>query len=170
MEVLEYLKTKDLIDNDKDTFTIIKEDKEYNLIEIIEEYTINKEDKYLRLMAEFDNYKKRVTKEKEELKDIVKIKTLKSILDVNSELEIATNSVDSETKKQFILFTDKIKKFLEKENISEIPCDIYNEDIHEVISVVPNDKLEILNVVSKGYRIKDKIIQYPKIVLGKPNE
>ncbi len=167
MDIIKILKEKGLIDKDSNSFTIIKDEKEYDLVSIINELISISDEKHIRLLAEFDNYKKRLNKEKESIKQDTKISMLNSILDIDSELEIAINSVTDEQKYSLLMIISKIKKFLEKQNIVEINSE-YDENIHEVISIVPSEEVRIINTISKGYMLGDIIIRYPKIILGRP--
>ena len=122
-------------------------------------------DKYLRLYAEFENYKKRAQKEKEEIKITTKVSTLSSILDVNDDLHIASKQIKSEG---IDLILSKLESFLKKQGIETIQTETYDPDIHEVISVVPTgDENKIVDVINKGYKFNDKVIRYPKVILGK---
>lgn len=170
MNITNFLKEKKLIDENSSSFKIIKEDgEEFNLITIFEEFSNIQNDKYARLLAEFDNYKKRSNKEKEDIIIETKLNTMNSILDIDNDIDIALNTMNDEYKNSISIITSKIKNFLEKENIKEINLE-YDENIHEVISVVPSDEFKIINTVSKGYKIGNKIIRYPKVILGKPNK
>lgn len=121
-------------------------------------------DLYIRLLAEFDNYKKRVSKEKSDLKEEVRKSVLSSILELDNELFLASKIVENESIK---VFSEKLKSFLSKSGIEEISLNEYDPDIHEVISVVQTGETKILDVISKGYYMDGKIIKYPKIVLSK---
>ena len=123
-------------------------------------------EKYLRLSAEFENYKKRVSKEKEELVNNTKVKMLQSILDMDNDLSYALRSSgDSGTGLKLII--NKLDNFLKSQGIESIQTEIYDEDLHEVLSVIPSEKPGIVDVVSKGYTINDQPFRYPKIILGK---
>ena len=121
-------------------------------------------DKYLRLSAEFDNYRKRVIKEKEDLIIKTKSSVLDSILEIDSDLSLATkNNNDPGIK----LIISKLDKFLTSQGVQTIQTDIYDQDLHEVISVVnTGQQNKIVDVVSKGYMISNKIVKHPKIVLS----
>jgi len=124
------------------------------------------DDKYLRLFAEFDNYKKRVAKEKLDIKNETKLSMVKSILDMDNDLTIAIKNIkDLETKEGVKLIANKLTNFLKTQGIEEIQTDVYDEDLHEVISMLGNNK-KIIDVVSKGYIIEGKPFRYPKVVLG----
>ena len=125
------------------------------------------EDKYLRLYAEFENYKKRVAKEKSELITNTKNNMLSSILDIDNELSIAYNNLSGESKEGVLLIINKMESILKSNNIEVVQTDIYDSEIHEVIGVNSKENEEILAVVSKGYSIDGKIVRYPKIILGK---
>ena len=125
------------------------------------------EDKYLRLYAEFENYKKRVSKEKSELITNTKNNMLSSILDIDNELSIAYNNLNGESKEGVLLIINKMESVLKSNNIEVVQTDVYDSEIHEVIGVNSKENEEILAVVSKGYSIDGKIVRYPKIILGK---
>ena len=125
------------------------------------------EDKYLRLYAEFENYKKRVAKEKSELITNTKNNMLSSILDIDNELSIAYNNLNGESKEGVLLIINKMESVLKSNNIEVVQTDVYDSEIHEVIGVNSKENEEILAVVSKGYSIDGKIVRYPKIILGK---
>lgn len=136
--------------------------------EVIEK-EINWQNEYIRLLADFENYKKRVNKEKEEIRESVKTNTLQSILDIDSDINIAINTVqDEKTKEGLNLIGLKITNFLKNNGIESVDTEVYDADIHEVIHVVETgEENKILSVVSKGYKLNEKIIRYPKIILSK---
>ena len=126
---------------------------------------IESEDKYVRLYAEFDNFKRRAAKEKEETRINTKTSMLSSILDIDSDLAIAMkNNKDNEGLK---LIMSKLEKFLNSQGVESIQTENYDVDIHEVISVMEIGEEKIIDVVSKGYTINGKPFRYPKIILGK---
>jgi len=133
-----------------------------------EEKLKESEDKYLRLYADFENYKKRSQKEKDEIKLSTKTNLLSSILDLDSEISIAIKNIkDEESLKGINLIVGKLDKFLKSQGVETIQTHTYDEDIHEVISVLETGESKILDVVGKGYSINGKPIRYPKIVLSK---
>jgi len=121
-------------------------------------------DKYLRLLAEFDNYKKRVQKEKEEIKSNTQVSMLSSILDMDNDLSIALKNSNDEGLK---LIISKIEKFLQNHGIEPIQTETYDSDLHEVISILEVGEEKIVDVVSKGYSLNGKPFRYPKIILGR---
>jgi molecular chaperone GrpE len=123
------------------------------------------EDKYVRLYAEFDNFKRRAAKEKEETRINTKTLMLSSILDLDSDLAIAMkNDKDNEGLK---LIMSKLEKFLNSQGVESIQTEKYDVDNHEVISVMEIGEEKIIDVVSKGYTINGKPFRYPKIILGR---
>jgi molecular chaperone GrpE len=149
----------------------MEEEKEENIENIeltIEERLNESEDKYLRLYAEFENYKKRINKQKEDLVLETKSKMLSSILDMDSDISIAFKTIENEdAKKGVSLIASKLENFLKSQGIESIQTEIYDADEHEVISVLDIGESKIIDVASKGYSINGKIFRYPKIVLGK---
>lgn len=167
MDALEFLKEKKLIDSESTSFTIIKDDLEYNLLDILDEYKKDSDDKYLRLVAEFENYKKRINKEKEDLVIKTKLDTLNMVLELNDELNISLKSLDQNTLSNIKPILSKFKSLLDKTGLKEIQTHTYDDNIHEVISVLPGDETKIIDVLSKGYTLNDKIVRYPKVIITK---
>lgn len=122
------------------------------------------EDMYLRLSADFDNYRKRVQKEKEDLVFKTKSSMIEPILDMDSDISIAAKYSDDAGIK---LIVSKLEKFLESNGIQTIQTDTYDEEKHEVISVIAGEPGKIVNVAAKGYIIGDKVIRYPKVIISK---
>lgn len=163
MENKETIEEQNQVENTEQTVTTIDEN-HLKLEKKLEE----SEDKYVRLYAEFENYKRRVSKEKEELVTNTKVKTLTSILDMDNDLIYAIKSVKSEEAKSGLeLISNKLQSFLKTQGIEEIQTNTYDEDIHEVIQVLETGENKIIDVVSKGYSLNGKPFRYPKIILGK---
>lgn len=134
-------------------------------LEEVESIKSELNDKYLRLMAEFENYKKRVNKEKEEIRINTKTNMLSSILDIDSDLAIAKKNIKEDEGINLIL--NKIQSFLKNQGVTSIQTETYDPDIHEVISILEIGEERIIDVISKGYSIGGKPFRYPKIILGK---
>ena len=159
------IKEKKLLDENSTDFKIIHDVAgEVSLNDILEEYSNSKKEEYLRIAAEFDNYKKRVTKEKQDLINSTKSNMLTSILDMDNDLSIALKNVEDLGVK---LIANKLTNFLKSQGIDEIQTEVYDEDLHEVISIIPGDSNKIIDVVSKGYSISGKPFRYPKVVISK---
>lgn len=127
-------------------------------------------DKYLRLYADFDNYKKRASKEREDAIDSTKTRVLASVLDIDSDLQFAkaelSKTQDENAKKGLMLIIDKFSTYLRSQGIEEIQTDKYDSDLHEVVTMMPVGEEKIVDVISKGYTLNGKVIRYPKIILG----
>ena len=134
----------------------------------LEEKLAQAEDKYVRLYAEFDNYKRRVYKEKEEIKFNTKVSMVTPILDMDNDVAIAIKNIKDDSTRQGVqLIANKLENFLKSQGIESIQTDTYDEDLHEVISVVETGKSKVLDVISKGYMLNGKPFRHPKIVLSK---
>lgn len=123
-------------------------------------------EKYLYKCAEFENYRRRVQKEKEDLSLSIKTKMISSILDMDNDISIALKSMDK-VDDGVLLIAQKLESFLKSQGIEAIQTESYDEDLHEVISVVETGEKKILDVVSKGYSINGNPFRYPKIILSK---
>ena len=167
MDTKEFLKEKKLLQDEEMVYKIsLGEDSEIILNDLLDEFAEKKgHDSYVRLYAEFENFKKRVQKEKNELILNTKIKTLNSILDLDSDLSIARKSIPDSEGLNIIL--NKVSTFLKNQGIEEIQTEIYDADLHEVISVLETGEEKIIDVISKGYTIDGKPFRYPKIILSK---
>ena len=135
------------------------------------------QDKYLRVSAEFDNYRKRTLKEKVELIKTAGEDSLIKILPVMDDFERAISSIDAAKeidplKEGIILIYNKLKDALTQQGLKEIDSlnlD-FNTDLHEAITKIPAPKEElknkVLDVVQKGYYLNDKVIRFAKVVIG----
>jgi molecular chaperone GrpE len=134
-------------------------------------------DKYLRLSAEFDNYRKRTHREKTELIKTASDDLLKKIIPVVDDFErglaAVNNSGDLEAIKQGInLIYVRFREFLQQQGIREIESinQDFNTDFHEAVTKIPvedeNLKGKVVDVIEKGYFLHDKVIRYPKVVVG----
>lgn len=142
------------------------ENKEVFTLEEVEQIKSESNEKYLRLFAEFENYKKRTQKEKEDIRLSTKTSMLSSILDLDSDLAIALKN-DKSDNQGLKLIMSKLEKFLNSQGVESIQTEVYDVDNHEVISVMEIGEEKIIDVVSKGYTINGKPFRYPKIILGK---
>ncbi len=134
-------------------------------------------DKYMRLSAEFDNYRKRTLKEKMELTKTAGEKILVNILPVVDNFERAIKSVeqtsDVEAVKEGIIHIYKnLGEFLKQNGITEIDATNvdFDTDLHEALTKIPaaSDELKgkVVDCVEKGYKLNDKVIRYAKVVVG----
>jgi molecular chaperone GrpE len=141
------------------------QEKSFYTTEEVDKIKLEENDKYLRLAAEFENYKRRVQREKDEIRSTTKTMMLSAILDLDSDLSIAVKqSKDNDGLK---LMMTKISKFLSSQGVEVIQTDTYDPDLHEVISVLEIGEEKIVDVVTKAYKLNDKPFRFPKIILGK---
>ena len=142
-----------------------------------EELVQAEKDKYLRLFAEFENYKKRTTKERIELyrtagQDII-VSLLPILDDFDRGLAEIKKAKDKELLKGMKLINDKLSTTLTQKGLESVEAkagDVFDADIHEAITQIPapSDDLKgkIIDVIEKGYKLGDKIIRFPKVVIG----
>ena len=130
-------------------------------------------DKYLRLVAEFENYKKRTTKEKEDFAKYAKENIINCILPIIDDFERA-NKTNKQDVEGYILIGQKMLDILSKHNLKKIKLakdEIFDLEKHEAISSLPvKDKKKkgaIIEELESGYMLADKIIRYPKVIIGK---
>ena len=134
-------------------------------------------DKYLRLSAEFDNYRKRTLKEKADLTKFAGEEILRDFLPVADDMDRAIQSMKTtgdlqSLEKGMLLISNKLSDFLNKEGIQEIKClhKDFDPESHEALTKIPvpkkNLKGKVVDVIEKGYFLKGKIIRYPKVVVG----
>ncbi|GAA4141516.1 nucleotide exchange factor GrpE [Sphingobacterium lactis] len=134
-------------------------------------------DRYTRLVAEFDNYKKRTSKEKLELmqsagKDVI-VKLLPVMDDFDRALGHMKDISDGDAIKQGVeLVNNKFRKTMEQLGVKEMdvlgkPFDAeYQEAITSIPSPTPDMKDKVIDVIEKGYLLNDSVIRYAKVVVG----
>ena len=146
------------------------------LEEVKEQFEVQK-DKYLRLSAEFDNYRKRTMKEKAELVLNGGEKTISSILPVLDDFERALQNMEKTTdvnavKEGVEIIYNKFMKVLKENGVKVIEAKglPLNTDFHEAIAVIPAPeealKGKVLDCVQNGYTLNDKVIRHAKVVVG----
>ena len=135
-------------------------------------------DKYLRLMADFDNFRKRMMREKIELLGTAARDTIAALLPVLDDFDRAKKSADDETTNEVFsegvsLVYHKLHKTLEAQGLKEMEStgEPFNPEIHEAITEIPapgpDMKGKVIDTVEKGYFLKDKLIRHAKVVVGK---
>ena len=156
------------LDLTENTPEFVLEDNPIAHVSVLEEQLKEEKNKYLLLYADFENYKRRVQKEKEELKNNTKVNMITSILDMDNDIELAIKNIKDDSAKDGVkLIASKVQSFLKNQSIEPIQTETYDEDLHEVISVLEIGETKIIDVVSKGYTLNGKPFRFPKIVLGK---
>ena len=89
------------------------------------------------------------------------------ILDMDNDVAIAIKNIKDESAKEGVqLIAQKLENFLKSQGIETIQTETYDDELHEVISVVPTGKSEVIDVVSKGYMLNGKPFRHPKIVIS----
>jgi len=145
--------------------------------ETIEVKLAEMQDKYLRLSAEFDNYRKRTLREKMELSKYASENIFIQILPFLDDLERAISHIEAATdfgavKEGIDLIHVKFTEFLRQNGITEIEslnCP-FNFDLHDAVAKIPvqeeEKKGKVLEVMQKGYYLLDKVIRHSKVVVG----
>ena len=148
------------------------------LLEEIKESLENEKDKYLRLFAEFENFKKRTSKERIELFKTAGQDVITSLLPVLDDFDRATPQLNENKSGKdfegFILIKNKFLEIMKSNGLIDIETQIgdnFDAEVHEAISQIPaidkNQKGKIIDVIEKGFQLGEKIIRYPKVVVGK---
>ena len=138
---------------------------------------IEMNDKYLRLSAEFDNYRKRTLKEKMDLTKMGGETVLLKILPVVDNLERAINSIRETSdigavKHGIELIHTNFREFLKQNGIQEIDCmnQDFNSDIHDALTKIPapnpEQKGKVVDIIEKGYYLHDRVIRFARVVVG----
>lgn len=152
--------------------------------ELIEESTTpikeleEQKEKYIRLLAEFENYKRRTSRERIELFKTAGLEVIKDLLpaldDIDRAEQVVADAKDLEAVKAGLkLISEKVKNILLQKGLKEIECKghEFNTDMMEAITEIsaPSDDLKgkVVEVLEKGYTLNDKIIRYAKVVIGK---
>lgn len=146
--------------------------------EQLQEELKKEKDKFLRLFAEFENYKKRTSKERIDLFKTASQDVMVSMLPVLDDFERALNHIEDDKeaenlRKGVLLIYQKLLSTLEQKGLEVVAVskgDVFNADDHEAITQIPapTDDLKgkIIDVIEKGYKLGEKIIRFPKVVIG----
>ena len=150
---------------------------ELSLEEKLQQENSNLNDKYLRLFAEFDNYKRRTQKERVELLQTAGKDVVISLLPVLDDFERALKATENATEVNAIregvmLVQTKLKSILGQKGLKEMESlnTVFDTDIHEAITKIPapSDDLKgkVVDELEKGYTLNDKVIRFAKVVVG----
>jgi molecular chaperone GrpE len=130
-------------------------------------------DKYIRLYSEFDNFRKRTSKEKLELIHTASESVIIDLLSVVDDYERAlANAKDGEISDGIALIFSKLNNILHAKGVKEMVAkgEVFNADIHDCITqfAAPTeaDKGKVIEVIEKGYLLKDKVIRFAKVIVG----
>ena len=168
----EELEKKDTVDE-----TEAEENEEPKKELTAEEKLAELQDRYLRLSAEYDNFRKRTLKEKIDLQKRANENLLQAILPVADDFDRAMQSVDEAkdikaVKEGMKLISGKFAAFLNQQGVKEIEAvnKEFDTDLHEAITKIPapSKKLKgkVVEVVQKGYFLNDKVLRFSKVVIG----
>lgn len=134
-------------------------------------------DKYLRQIAEFDNYRKRVMKEKADMIKYSGEKVITTLLPILDDMERAIQNMEktedvASVKEGVQLIIDKFMKLLKQEGLSRIETEgkDFDTDFHEAIAMVPGQpeemKGKIIDCITPGYMLNDKVIRHAKVAVA----
>ena len=160
-----------------------KEDQKVKIEELqakvsqLEEQVAKDKDDYIRLMAEFDNYRRRTSNEKLELVSMASTDTIKGLLpildDCERALKVLKESNDSEAAKEGTeLIYNKLMAYLKSKGLAQIDAlnKDFDTDLHEAVAQFPVDaedmKGKVFDVVQTGYTLNGKVIRFAKVVVG----
>jgi molecular chaperone GrpE len=144
----------------------------------LEEQVKNEKDKFLRLFAEFENYKRRTAKERIELFSTASEEVMISLLPVLDDFDRASVEIEkdkeNEILKGILLIKNKLFDSLKSKGLSLVTVnkgEDFNADNHEAVTQIPAPSKDmqgkIIDVIEKGYKLGDKVIRYPKVIIGK---
>ena len=143
-----------------------------------EELIAQEKDKYLRLFAEFENYKKRTSKERIELFKTAAQDVMTALLPILDDFERALLHIEDdkeaeELRKGVLLIYQKLITTLEQKGLIKLQVkkgDKFDAEIHEAITQIPapSKKLKgkVVDVIEQGYQLGEKVIRFPKVVIG----
>ena len=167
-------KSKKKVEIDKNNEPVENQVEEVN----IEDQVKEEKDKFLRLFAEFENYKRRTAKERIELFSTASEEVMISLLPILDDFDRASAEIekdkDNEIFKGVLLIKNKLFDSLKSKGLALIEVnkgDGFNADNHEAVTQIqaPSKDMEgkIIDVIEKGYKLGEKVIRYPKVVIGK---
>ena len=163
----------DLKDNDIKQ----EETQELSVEEQLKKEVVQEKDKFLRLFAEFENYKKRTSRERIELFRTANEDLMTALLpildDFDRGLAEMKKTKDKELLKGMELIKNKLQNSLTQKGLSFMKVkqgEIFDAELHEAITQIPAPsedlKGKIIDVIEQGYKLGDKVIRYPKVVIG----
>jgi len=147
-------------------------------IEKLQSEIQEQKEKYLRLMAEFDNFKRRNAKEKEELRQTGGKDIVQSLLVVLDDVDRASKQLDTTTdinllKEGISLIFNKLRAIMQQKGLRAMDAvnQEFNPDLHEAITeiAVPSEEMKgkVIDMVEPGYYLNDRLIRHAKVVVGK---
>ena len=150
---------------------------ELSVEEQLKEDLAKEKDKFIRLFAEFENYKRRTAKERIDLFKTASQDVMVALLPVLDDFDRAYIEISKTDEKDLLkgveLISNKLKDTLKQKGLEPIVVkqgDTFNADDHEAITQIPapneNLKGKIIDVIEKGYKLGEKVIRFPKVVIG----
>lgn len=154
------------------------EDADFSEADKLKEDVQKEKDKFLRLFAEFENYKRRTSKERLELFKTANQEVMSAMLPVLDDFDRALNEIQKTEDKNLLkgveLIHNKLRETLKSKGLEPVNVekgDNFDADLHEAITQIPAPSEElkgkIVDVVERGYKLGERIIRYPKVVTGK---
>ena len=166
--------TKKKTDIKKPTKPLVK--KKSSSLKKLNENLKLEQDKYVRLFAEFENFKKRTSKERIELFKTAGQEIILALLPILDDFERAVVQTPKEQQvhiEGFVLINNKLGDILKSNGLIVTETQVgddFDAEIHEAITLIPasdtSQKGKIIDVTEKGYQLGDKIIRFPKVVVG----
>lgn len=153
------------------------DEEEVSLVESLQEDLAKEKDKFMRLFAEFENYKRRTARERIELFKTASQDVMVSLLPILDDFDRAYSEISKTKEKDLLkgveLISHKLKSTLKNKGLEEVEVekgDAFDADLHEAVTQIaaPSDDLKgkIVDVLEKGYKLGEKIIRFPKVVIG----
>ncbi len=172
-------KNQDIVEEQiDDQVTNETEVEEISVEEKLQNELAAEKDKFLRLFAEFENYKKRTSKERVELFKTASQDVMVAMLPVLDDFERALSHIEDdkeaeELRKGVMLIYQKLLTTLEQKGLTVVKVekgDVFDAEDHQAVTQVPapNDDMKgkIIDIIEKGYKLGEKVIRYPKVVVG----
>ena len=154
----------------KKTKSVAKADSQ-KIIDDLKSKIDDEKNKFLRLFAEFENYKKRTARERIELFSTASKDVLSSLLPVVDDFERALKDVNVNS--GFNLIYNKLIDIFKQQGLEVMdvkPKDVFDAELHEAVTQIPSSddfsKGEIVDIISPGYKLGELIIRYPKVVVA----
>lgn len=156
---------------------VSEEDKLRAQVAELNDKLAKEKDDYLRLMAEFDNYRRRTSEEKLNLIKTAGEETIKGMLTTLDEceraMEMLQNATDIEAAKEGTsLIYNKLLSYLESKGLTSIPAKglDFDTDVHEAVTMFPvqdeSQKGKVIDVMQNGYKLGEKVIRFAKVIVG----
>lgn len=162
---------ENLADNQSDN--VEENENSANLADDLEKKFNELNDSYLRLHAEFDNYRKRTMKEKADLLKSGGEKAILGMLPIVDDFERALPLIPEDAKEGVELIYNKFKAYLMQSGVKEIDAvgETFDTERHEAVTTIPaqsdDQKDKVVDCIQKGYTLNDKVIRFAKVIVAK---